>query len=164
MCVPWNFPSIDDVPCDPIEQYRFLHTYRSLDMTKVIGTEVCLPNCAETKYTVSVTSAPFRDCDQANLGLTPQCSIDVGPDAIKPHKWAEIVEAAYGGIVPDYLEGKLESPERECAPKFKGKLTFTVIPLAITVLSCAIRSDCIRLEAKVQRLSRRFRRRSFLLQ
>ena len=93
-------------------------------MTKVIGTELCLPNCAETVYSVSVTSAPFRDCDQANLGLSPQCAIDLGPNAIKPHKWAEIVEAAYGGIVPQYLDGKLISAERDCPPKFKGMVCF----------------------------------------
>ncbi len=126
-CVPWNFPTIDDTPCGPIQQHRFLEAYRSLDMFKIIGTEICLPNCAETVYTASVTSAPFRACDQANFGLSTFCTIDL-ESGVRPHKWAEIVTAAYGESLPDYISRQLESPVRNCTPKFRGVTVATAKP------------------------------------
>ena len=35
----------------------------------------CLPNCEETTYSSSVTSAPFRRCDYRSLGVSSVCRI-----------------------------------------------------------------------------------------
>ena len=50
-CLPWNMPSPDGHPCcNPLEQHRFFNTFDSLDMSKVMGAELCLPDCASTVY------------------------------------------------------------------------------------------------------------------
>ena len=34
-CIPWNFPSIDDVTCKPRNSHKFMENFRFLDMSKV---------------------------------------------------------------------------------------------------------------------------------
>ena len=94
-------------PCKPIGSHKFMESFRFLDMNKVIGTELCLPNCGGTEYTTSISTAPFRRCDQSNLGLTEFCSI--GATIMKPQKWAELVLKDYLAVSTDgTLPGKLK--------------------------------------------------------
>ena len=34
-CIPWNFPTIDDVTCKPRTSHYFMENFRFLDMSKV---------------------------------------------------------------------------------------------------------------------------------
>ena len=34
-CFPWNFPTLLNVPCKPLEQHRFIRKFTALDMNKV---------------------------------------------------------------------------------------------------------------------------------
>ena len=75
-CYPWNMPAPTGSPiCSPLEQDRFLGTLSGIDMTKVMGSEACHPDCTGTVYTTKVTSAPFRRCGAANMELSRLCSI-----------------------------------------------------------------------------------------
>jgi hypothetical protein len=69
-CVPWNFPSADAgmPPCKPMERHRFLQAFRSAETNKFVvgGMARCLPNCGGTSYDITVTAAPFRQCDQVS--------------------------------------------------------------------------------------------------
>jgi hypothetical protein len=68
----------------------------------------CLPNCGGTSYDITVTSAPFRHCDQANMGLTRLCDLDT---KLSPQKWADLILESYrhhgDGTLPDYIEADL---------------------------------------------------------
>ena len=64
----------------------------------------CLPDCEETHYTATVSSAPFRSCDHKNLGLTSLCNINGedsgGMAAIDPPIWG-------ADVINQYREGSL---------------------------------------------------------
>ncbi len=117
-CFPWNFPIPDIVefrPCKPRERYEFLEHFRKIEMSKIVGSEVCLPNCGGTTYTITSSSAPFRRCDQANMGLSLLCHLG---SSIRPQKWGELARAAYrarssNGTIPDYIENLVGTPNRK---------------------------------------------------
>ena len=73
-CVPWNFPSADDSmpPCKPMERHKFLQAFRTAETNKFVvgGMARCLPNCGGTSYDITVTAAPFRQCDQVSISPT----------------------------------------------------------------------------------------------
>ena len=109
-CLPWNFPSADTgmPPCRPVERRDFLREFRHVEMSKVIGTEVCLPDCGGTEYDVSISTAPFRRCDQANMGLSLLCRVDT---PVKPQKWGDMTRAEYkeksdNGELPGFIKVK----------------------------------------------------------
>ena len=69
----------------------------------------CLPDCDNTAYTTTVTSAPFAPCGEANLGVSKMCDLDLarGGRFINPPIWADQVREAFGeGNVPDYVQGR----------------------------------------------------------
>ena len=117
-CVPWNFPSADEgmPPCKPMERHKFLHAFRTAETNNFVvgGMARCLPNCGGTSYDITVTAAPFRQCDQANMGLTRLCDIDVKHD---PQKWADLILDSYklhgNGNVPDYIQKIIKSKMRQ---------------------------------------------------
>ncbi|TRY76922.1 hypothetical protein TCAL_10149, partial [Tigriopus californicus] len=119
-CIPWNFPTKIEPPCKPISHQLFLEEFNYLDMNKIIGTEVCRPNCGGTEYTTSISSAPFRPCTHANFGLTRFCTLE--RYGAKPQKWADNVLEQYqewleGRDMPDYLLD-LQSPQRTTKQDF----------------------------------------------
>ena len=60
-CTPWNMPSPNGHRCcNPMEQKDFFETFGKLDMSIVMGSELCLSDCASTVYSTKVTTAPFR--------------------------------------------------------------------------------------------------------
>jgi hypothetical protein len=67
-CVPWNFPASDaGIPiCKPLERHNFLRAFHTAETDEFVmgGMARCLPNCGGTSYEMTVTSAPFRQCDQ----------------------------------------------------------------------------------------------------
>ena len=76
----------------------------------------CMPPCDETHYTVSVSAAPFRGCNNKNLGLTSLCDLESQGDmaAVDPPIWGASVlhqyEAAKG--VPDYIAEAVRTNKR----------------------------------------------------
>ena len=111
-CTPWNFPKTETMRiCTPYEQHQFLTIFRQIDMTKIVGSESCLPKCGGTDYEVQVTSAPFRRCDSANLGLSTLCHLG---EPIVPQMWGIQVQDLYGKYdkLPDYITEQIQSPSR----------------------------------------------------
>ena len=115
-CSPWNMPSPDGHRCcNPMEQREFFGTFENLDMSTVLGSALCLPDCASTVYSTKVTTAPFRKCDEANMGLSRLCTIGKqssggGP---VPQKWAENVLGSYGDPPPSYISDTVKSAQRQ---------------------------------------------------
>ena len=74
-CYPWNMPApTESQMCSPLQQAKFLASLNHIDMSKVMGSEACHPDCSGTVYTTKVTSAPFRKCGTANMELSRLCS------------------------------------------------------------------------------------------
>lgn len=117
-CLPWNMPSPDGhACCNPIEQHDFFNTFDNLDMSKVMGAELCYPDCASTVYSTRVTTAPFRKCDPANMGLSRLCKLSSRGGPV-PQKWGDAVLETYkkkspAGSVPEYISDFVESGQRE---------------------------------------------------
>lgn len=117
-CVPWNFPSADQgVPmCSPTERHQFLEAFRTAETSPIfVGNMTrCFPNCGGTSYDLSVTAAPFRHCDQANMGLTRFCDIDVH---LNPQKWGDSILESYkhhgSGQIPFYINKIIKSKMRQ---------------------------------------------------
>ena len=117
-CVPWNFPSADEgMPlCKPVERHRFLKAFHSAETNKFVmgGMARCLPNCGGTTYEMTVTSAPFRQCDQANMGLTRLCDLNAD---LHPQKWGDLILNSYAhhgdGSIPDYIRNRIKSKQRK---------------------------------------------------
>ena len=114
-CTPWNMPSPDGHRCcNPMEQQEFFETFGRLDMSIVMGSELCLPDCAGTLYTTRVTAAPFRECDDANMGLSRLCRIERGTNGGPvPQKWAESVLRDYNNSPPSYISDTVKSALRQ---------------------------------------------------
>jgi hypothetical protein len=105
-CTFWFFPFANgsSTICDP---------FQSLEVSKLLQNvpndecNYCLPDCIRTIYDQKVTTQPFRQCDERNLGLTDFCTVEVKP-SIRPQLWArEVIEGFVkkGGKIPDYLSG-----------------------------------------------------------
>ena len=112
-CYPWYLPAPESgyTPCDPWQTKEF-NTFMEQIPDKTC--DYCLPDCQQTIYETSITSAPFRRCDAKNLGTSLLCNLD--PDAVaNPPIWAHQVLDDYSstlGVRPSYLSDSLESNDR----------------------------------------------------
>ena len=104
-CIPWYFP-INDTSmlriCDPWEAREFRHYMNTIP---VDACNSCLPDCNTTVYTASVTAAPFRRCDNKNLGISFLCNF-LGKQ-IQPPIWGQNVLNQYMdeiNQIPDYMQ------------------------------------------------------------
>ena len=65
----------------------------------------CLPDCQETSYSSSVTSAPFRRCDYRSFGATTFCQLN---DELSPLSFYNLAEQEYQAHghqgVPEFAE------------------------------------------------------------
>ena len=52
------------------------------------------PDCASTVYSTRVTTAPFRKCDPANMGLSRLCKLSSRGGPV-PQKWGDAVLETY---------------------------------------------------------------------
>ena len=114
-CLPWNLPSPDGHPCcNPLEQHQFFKTFGGLGTASDAGLP-CLPDCAGTVYSARVTTAPFRRCDAANMGLSRLCRPSSLGDGPVPQKWGEAVVDAYkkspAGNIPEYISEVVQSTQ-----------------------------------------------------
>ena len=75
----------------------------------------CLPDCAGTVYSARVTTAPFRRCDAANMGLSRLCKPSSLGDGPVPQKWRGAVVDAYknspAGNMPEYISEVVQSTQ-----------------------------------------------------
>ena len=65
----------------------------------------CLPDCIRTIYSQSVTTQPFRRCDERNMQVSPMCSI-LNMDHIDPPMWGQQVYDslnATSSTLPDFM-------------------------------------------------------------
>ena len=76
-----------------------------------------MPSCEETHYTVGVSAAPFRQCNNKNLGMTSLCDLESHGDmaGIDPPIWGASVLRQYaegGQEAPDYIAEAVHTNER----------------------------------------------------
>jgi hypothetical protein len=128
-CTPWYFPFVDDhfKMCDP---------YQTLAIWYIMQNEVpseecnyCLPDCIRTIYTQSVTTQPFRRCDERNLYLTNLCTMDLNL-VTKPQIWGRQVIDQFmksRGKIPTYL-GNVESSYRKIKDSYVLRDFFHGLP------------------------------------
>ena len=60
-CVPWYLPrSNNSTTCDPWTEREFTESFNSINSNSSLCSH-CLPNCESTEYSISVSSAKFRE-------------------------------------------------------------------------------------------------------
>ncbi len=86
-----NSSGLDPSMCDPWQAEKF-----SSEMNHVPDTtcDKCLPDCQGTTYTATVTSVPFRKCDDKNMGVSFLCDL-TGNDIVSPPIFAESLRQEY---------------------------------------------------------------------
>ena len=112
-CTPWFYPrsnrSLYDI-CDPWMTWKF-QIEQKIAPDNANECFACLMDCSATKYKSSVSSAPFRDCDQKNIGVSLLCDF-TEPDPrlimMNPSIWKNEVEGEYekfnGGKIPEFVD------------------------------------------------------------
>ena len=83
-CTPWYFPFVDEnfKLCDP---YQTMIIRKAMQNVPDGECNYCLPDCIRTIYKHSVTTQPFRRCDERNWNLSDLCKIDT--EVKKPQIW-----------------------------------------------------------------------------
>ena len=104
-CTPWYFPFVD-------EAFSLCNPWQTVRISEIMQDEVpseacsyCLPDCRRIVYRQSISTQPFRRCDERNLELTDHCSV-LSKDTIKPEIWGRQVLENYksvNGSIPDFL-------------------------------------------------------------
>ena len=107
-CVPWFYPVEDRYLfeiCDPWQTKQFQTLLETLSDNKC---EECLPDCRITKYKSRISSAPFRNCDRTNLGVSPLCELSSdGNMMMNPPIWEQTISGEYitfnDGKLPNFV-------------------------------------------------------------
>ena len=92
-CIPWFFPSPADenLPfCGPWESALFIKSMEEVPESHC----KCYPSCNETIYQYDVTSAPFRECDSRNFGLSRLCHLN-DRSLPQPYIYQHIIKKIY---------------------------------------------------------------------
>ena len=114
-CIPWFYPreniTLYEI-CDPWTTWMFQEELKMV-ADNVTGCRDCLRDCSSTKYRSSISSAPFRKCDQTNIGVSPLCDLteeDPRMMMMNPPIWKHEVRGEYekfnGGDIPDFFENQ----------------------------------------------------------
>ena len=122
-CIPWFYPVEDEYLfelCDPWQTNLFQTLMKELSDDKC---SECLPDCTTTKYQTTITSAPFKECDRTNLGISPLCDISTEENEnimMNPPMWRNTVEREYSKFngeeeLPDFIRNQagIESNVRQ---------------------------------------------------
>ena len=114
-CIPWFYPRENETLheiCDPWTTWKFQEELKITE-DNVTGCNNCHRDCSSTKYKSSITSAPFRKCDQTNIGVSPLCDLseeDPRLMMMNPPIWKHEVKGEYekfnGGDIPDFFKNK----------------------------------------------------------
>ena len=95
-CVPWFYPVEDEYlheMCDPWQTLKFQKLLKRISDDQC---SECLPDCVSTKYRNILSSAPLKDCDRTNLGVSPLCDLSTDADVMmNPPMWRATVEKEY---------------------------------------------------------------------
>ena len=109
-CNPWFFPIIKTSPflCDPWETVEFLSATHNTPDSRC---DYCLPSCSSTLYQPTISTLPFRRCDDTNLGVSPLCNLDdqTLPD---PKLWGQELKTEYGHHPPPFI-ASLKTSQRK---------------------------------------------------
>lgn len=73
-CTPWFLPTAtnnSDEYCDPWQAESFLQIMNKYP----ISCPHCVPGCHKTTYQTSISTVPFRRCDDSNFGVSSMCTL-----------------------------------------------------------------------------------------
>jgi hypothetical protein len=90
-CTPWNFPIINEVHsvCNPWETQNISTIMQS--QVPSGRCDYCLPDCRRNIYSMTISTQPFRRCDERSLEVSPMCSV-LRKSIPKPEMWGRQVE------------------------------------------------------------------------
>ena len=116
-CTPWYFPANDSNPtiCDPWVTKFFVNKTFSSPEEECPN---CLPSCSMTHYHQSISSSPFRRCDDLNLGVSKLCNLN-DKQLSDPKIWATQIKNEYGENPPNYIDEIVDS-QRIYLPKIRS--------------------------------------------
>ncbi len=128
-CTPWYFPFTESSfrMCDPFQTKGILDSMQNDVPTEECS--YCLPDCIRTIYSQTVTTQPFRRCDERNLYLTDFCTVGENT-LLRPQIWSRQVIESYlkrKGKVPDYLV-KVQSSKRTIKDSYVLRNFFDDLP------------------------------------
>ena len=109
-CIPWYlpFPDGDFTVCDPWESIKF----SSYMFSKIPDKECafCLPDCTTTIYKPVISTLPFKQCDESNLGISYFCNLD-DENLPEPRIWGKQVidEFKDAKIKPEFVKNIMSS-------------------------------------------------------
>ena len=110
-CTPWYFPFLDGLGtfCDPWQAIQFYKImFNDLPDEECMH---CLPDCINTIYHSTVTSLPFKTCDESNLGISHLCNLDQ-PNLPEPKIWGKLVKEELQNSNRSSLSDNIQSSER----------------------------------------------------
>jgi hypothetical protein len=89
-CTPWYFPIIDKdhVVCNPWEAQIISVIMQSQVPSNQC--DYCRPDCRRSIYSMTISSQPFRRCDERSLEVSPMCSV-LRKNIPKPEMWGKQV-------------------------------------------------------------------------
>ena len=118
-CVPWYFPSPDDLPlyCNPWEASDFLETMLNIPTEKCLQ---CLPDCSTITYKTHVTAVPLRNCRLENLANSQVCNGLQNPTKINSTLMEEYGYRFQTGT-PQYMKKYISSTRKSGRFKFPEK-------------------------------------------
>ena len=111
-CVPWFYPVEDKYLyeiCDPWQTRQFQKMMKEVSEDQC---KDCLPDCRSTKYKTSISSAPFKDCDRTNLGISSLCNLNTDSEhmMINPPIWKNAIQGEYekfnNGSLPNFIKNQ----------------------------------------------------------
>ena len=113
-CVPWFFPVEDEYlfeMCDPWQTSLFQTLLEELPDDTC---QECLPDCSITKYKSRISSAPFRNCDRTNIGVSPLCDLSSdGNKMMNPPMWDKTIHGEYekfnDGKLPNFVKSQTKT-------------------------------------------------------
>ena len=89
-CTPWNFPIINEEhsACNPWENQEISTIMQS--QVPSVQCDYCRPDCRRNLYSMTISSQPFRRCDERSLEVSPMCSV-LRKTIPKPEMWGRQV-------------------------------------------------------------------------
>ena len=111
-CLPWFYPikEIKNGFCDPWQTKIFLKIMKEIPSG---ACSHCLPDCDNTMYDASVSTAPIRFCDHTNLGASNLCTMNINSSNMNPSLLSGVIQnefwKTYNGKMPDFAEPKIDN-------------------------------------------------------
>ncbi len=97
--------------CDPSEAFLFMKHKNEVPEE---ACKRCLPDCNAFFYGATVTSLPFRQCSDKNIGASPLCKLNE-PTPLKPVIYGSLLRQEYLGDSATTADDDTTSNEDEDA-------------------------------------------------